>query len=456
MSRVLLLNPPCESGLTLRDFACGESTKADYYWAPIDLLVLSGLLAPHHDVAVLDAAVERLDFATALDRAERARPDVVFTLTAAVSLRSDNAFLAALKARTGCRVYAMGDCASFEPQRTLAIANAFDGAMQNFADPSLIALAAGDDSTAASIVLRDGDRFVTRATQRHPLTYEMPRHELFPLEKYRMPFSKWERSTTVMSAYGCPFGCTFCASGTLPWQLRELGPLVDELRYIKDLGLHEFYFRDFTFGPTRKRANEICDRLIEADLGLRWSAEVRIDVLDEPTLDRMRQAGCDVILAGIEVGDDAVAKAVGKRVTETRTAQKLDHARRIGIRTCGHFILGLPGESEAQMRRTIDYARALPLDYASFNLFAPRLGTILRDDLAAEGRVDVEDFEGQDVSWHANAFANVDSRALQKLHRDAILSFYFRPRQLVRLARVTPWSALARQGGAVLAGLARA
>jgi hypothetical protein len=42
----------------LRDFACGESSKADYYWAPIDLLVLSGVLAAEHDLLVIDAVAE--------------------------------------------------------------------------------------------------------------------------------------------------------------------------------------------------------------------------------------------------------------------------------------------------------------------------------------------------------------------------------------------------------------
>ncbi len=60
MARVLLLNPPCRGRPKLRDMACGESTKADYYWAPADLVILSGLLSRDHEVVVLDAAVEGL------------------------------------------------------------------------------------------------------------------------------------------------------------------------------------------------------------------------------------------------------------------------------------------------------------------------------------------------------------------------------------------------------------
>jgi radical SAM superfamily enzyme YgiQ (UPF0313 family) len=56
------------------------------------------------------------------------------------------------------------------------------------------------------------------------------------------------------------------------------------------------------------------EAIIEAGIELRWSAECRIDVLDEELLDVMRRAGCVVILVGIETGDEEVAERLGKSV----------------------------------------------------------------------------------------------------------------------------------------------
>src|SRR3954471_10315001 len=111
MGRALLLNPPSprtpptNGRAVLRDFACGESTKADYYWAPIDLLVLSGVLSAAHELCVIDAVVEPATGEEVLARARAFRPDVVFTLTAAVTLVEDDAFLGRLKRETGARIY---------------------------------------------------------------------------------------------------------------------------------------------------------------------------------------------------------------------------------------------------------------------------------------------------------------------------------------------------------------
>ncbi len=456
MARVLLLNPPSPTTgrPVLRDYSCGETTKADYLWAPVDLLVLSGLLDEAHEVAVLDAVAEDLSPEAALRRAVATAPNAVFSLTAAVSLEHDDAFLGALKRETGARVYGVGDVASFAPVETLARKQSFDGLVQNFAEPTLIGLAAGETEGARSVVLRNGDRPDVRLVRNDgPMSYGMPRHDLFPVERYRMPFTRWRSCTTILTRYGCPFPCTFCNSRYLPGQERAIDDVIEELRVIKKLGIAEVYIRDFTFGPTRQRAQELSRRIAAAGLGLRWSAECRMEVLDEPTLELMRAAGCEIILVGLETGDEEVASRLGKEVRESRNHAILQKARDLGIRPCGHFVLGSPEESRAQIESTIRLSHSLPLDYASFNLYAPRLATDLRRRLIEEGRLSDDDLADQDVSLQANSFAGVDSVELRRLFRWAVLSFFLRPSQVVRLLRGTPWSALARQGRGVLRGV---
>jgi radical SAM superfamily enzyme YgiQ (UPF0313 family) len=222
---------------------------------------------------------------------------------------------------------------------------------------------------------------------------------------------------------------------------------------VEQLGVREVYVRDFTFGPNRRRGRELCDSIVDAGVRLRWSAECRIDVLDEDLLDAMRRAGCEVILVGIETGDEDVAARLGKTVKATRTHRILAHARSLGIRSCGHFVLGSPDETREQAMRTIRLARSLPLDYASFNMYAARIGTPMREELVALGKVQADDFGDQDVSMKANPFAAMTAEELRGLFRWAVTSFYLRPAHVYRLLRCTPWSTLMRQGTSVLSGM---
>ena len=105
--KVLLLNPPGRTTY-IRDYFCSKTTKSNYLFHPIDLVVLSGTLASEHEVGVLDAMAERLDPAAAHARIARFGPAVVVALVGAVSWEEDRAFLADV-ARSGVRVLALGD-----------------------------------------------------------------------------------------------------------------------------------------------------------------------------------------------------------------------------------------------------------------------------------------------------------------------------------------------------------
>lgn len=450
MATVLLLNPPSPDRAILRDYACGESTKADYYWAPIDLLVLSGIFAKDNDVRVLDATADALSFDEALRVARDHAPELVLSLTSAVSLEEDERFLAALGRDTGAQIYGLGDVASFNAVAGLERAPSFAGFVTDFTDTDLRYLAEGRPELVASVVRRGASPSSPRARAKGPVSYPRPQHELFPLDRYRLPFTVRARSTSVITGYGCPYRCSFCASGGLGWRPRPIPEVVDELLHLQSLGVEEVYLRDFTFGPTRARAFALCEAFQQAGLSIPWTAECRLDVLSPELLDAMGATGCEVILVGIETGSVDVAKRVNKPVDLKGAETTLAHARKLGIRSCGHFIVGLPGETRRDLFDTIRVACRLPIDYASFNLYAPRFGSALREDFRSSHGLDDDDFSGNDVSKTASSFSMIGHKELGWWFRGAFLLFYFRPSQLACIVAGTPPRALFRQGVAAL------
>jgi radical SAM superfamily enzyme YgiQ (UPF0313 family) len=82
-----------------------------------------------------------------------------------------------------------------------------------------------------------------------------------------------------------------------------------------------------------------------------------------------------MIAWGLESGDDGMLRRMAKGVTTERAAQSLRWARDAGIMNWGYFIIGLPGETEESIRRTIDFSKGLPLDLVLFHIAAPYPGT---------------------------------------------------------------------------------
>ncbi|MBN1433289.1 radical SAM protein [Candidatus Fermentibacterales bacterium] len=455
--RVLLLNPP-SSPPVLRDFCCGETAKASYYWAPIDLLALSGRLSAGHEVFVLDATAERLGFERAISRAAGLRPDWVISLVAAVSLGSDLDFLEKLHGVTGCRTAVLGDSAFFHTERLLASSSFLEAAILDFTSPGVLRLLEGRRDLAEGVAFLERGLLRTVASRTgQSFDYPAPRHELFPSGSYSMPYSRHRRIATMLYGYGCPFRCSFCSSWKLGYRRRDRDSFLEEYRKIASLGFREFFLRDLTFGVDAGDAAALCEAMAAEGSGMVWSCEARADTVDRRLLGLMREAGCHLVMIGVESANPESLSLAGKNISPERTREVFQWAREAGISTLGHFIIGLPGETPDSARATIRLARDLGCDFASFNLLVPRLGSEVRSALVSSGSLAEEDLSDLDCSRDAPSACDLGPAELRRLQREAMMRFYCRPLHVLRLlSRVrSPEHALvlARNGISVVARL---
>ncbi|MFQ5892850.1 MAG: B12-binding domain-containing radical SAM protein, partial [Nitrospinota bacterium] len=293
-------------------------------------------------------------------------------------------------------------------------------------------------------IYRDGNgAVVTTPVTRERGVFAIPRpqHELFPLEAYRFILARRRHFATVLSDFGCPYPCQFCISGHLGFKLRELDGVMEEVEHLHRLGLREIFFRDQTFGVHRKRTLEFCSLLASYDPRFGWVCFSRTDVLDEELLEGMQEAGCHTIIFGLETVNHELLAGYGKAIPRETTEATLQACARRGVRTLGTFILGLPGEDEAAVRRTIRWATELPLDFATFNVATPRMGTSFRRLALVRGwtdptRLDLDSSRGDP----AITTECLSPEQLAALRREALQAFYGRPTYVAhRLARARSW-----------------
>lgn len=462
--RVLLLNPPGRRTY-IRDYLCSKTTKSNYLFHPIDLLVLSGTLAAEHQVSVLDAICERLGPEQALERIREQAPDVVVSLVGAVSWDEDRAFLARLAAGSadgprGPRILALGDVLHEGSEARLAEEPWLEAALHVFANADAAHYLRGDLERLEDVTLRDADGAPTRVQRRAPSqrkgTFRVPRprHELFPTAGYRFSFARGRRFATVLTDYGCPYPCTFCVIGTLGFQTRPVTDVLEELDELRGSGIREVFFLDQTFGLKRARARELCEALATRG-DLHWTAFTRPDTATAELLADMRRAGCHTVILGAESADQGILDTYrkGYDVAEVRGAFR--RAREAGLRTVGTFVLGLPEETEASLERTLALALELELDFLSLNLAVPRFGTPFRARALELGLCAPDDLVMDQGG--AEAFlptSTLDRAAMLRLKRRIVRRFYLRPgyllRRLVRTTSVAELGAQVREGLALL------
>lgn len=454
--RVLLLNPPGER-IYIRDYFCSKTTKSNYLFHPIDLLVLSGILAERHEIAVLDCIAERLAPAAAEQRIDSFAPTVVLSLVGSVSWEEDRRFLAAQHAR-GRRVLAIGDVLHERADERLREEPWLEGAIDDFASPDPLHYLEGELERVRNMAFRrPGGAIELRAERRPSGTFRIPRprHELFPTRGYRFSFARRAPFATLLTDYGCPYPCTFCVIGTLGFRTRPVEDVLEEVDFLRARGIRELFFLDQTFGIRRERALELCAALAERG-DLSWTAYTRPDTATDELLAAMRAGGCHTLILGVESADDALLARYRKGYARADVAGAFQRVRAHGLRTVGTFVIGLPEESEESLEATLQLALELELDFMSLNMAVPRFGTPFRAEALRNGLAD----EHQLVMDQGGADAFLETRTLSRermlaLKRSMVRRFYLRPSYLWRRLRsLRTWHELqsqVREGATLLA-----
>jgi len=145
---------------------------------------------------------------------------------------------------------------------------------------------------------------------------------------------------------------------------------MEELWYLKKLGLNNIHMYADLFTVSRDQVVELCNLMITEKIGIKWTCNSRVDYVDEEMLALMGKAGCRLISWGIESGSEQILKHARKGAYPDKAERALRWAKKAGIMNWGYFIIGLPGETEATIRQTIDFAKKLPLDIALFHVAA--------------------------------------------------------------------------------------
>jgi len=270
-----------------------------------------------------------------------------------------------------------------------------------------------------------------------------PAWDLMPPKEYRIvPILEPGKAfpiAPIITSRGCPYNCSFCASNvTWKRKIRFRSPenVLEEIELLKNnFGVKEIHFADDNFTMDTKRAEEICDRLIEENIKLPWQCPngVRIDRLPLSLLRKMKKAGCYAVGLGIESGNQKILDKNSKNLNLKVVPQVLEDLRKVGIESYGFFILGLPGDTKQTINETIDFALTNPFDRVWFNLFTPYPGSPAFNNWLGSRRVGDIDWDKHDCLTAVVRLRGVSGKELEKLQKVALRKFYLRPRSLFKL-----------------------
>jgi len=315
---------------------------------------------------------------------ERLGPDIVgisiWTTFAAASFFTAKI---AKKIKPECLVVMGGPHATAKADEILRICPDVDYVISGEGEDALLELALALDNEAADVASIAGLSY----RKGKQIIHNTPRSLTIDLNKFPFPdrtlLMNEERYNSedmglIMSGRGCPYSCTYCATDTRRVGFRSPGHILSEIRFVKNrYNTTQFTFKDDSFTVNRKRVEEFCNKLIQERLRITWECNTKVSLINEPLLQLMKKAGCNFIKIGVESGSERVLKMMNKGITHEQVRKAAKLFRKVGTHWTGYFMMGVPGETEEDIKKTMEFLSEIRPDFACIGVYEPFPGTVM-------------------------------------------------------------------------------
>ncbi|MGH8010848.1 MAG: B12-binding domain-containing radical SAM protein, partial [Candidatus Binatia bacterium] len=156
---------------------------------------------------------------------------------------------------------------------------------------------------------------------------------------------------------------------------------------------------------------------------------IRANLASVELLSHLKEAGLKRTAFGVETGDPDVLLSIDKRIDHDTIRAAFKNAKKVGLETIGFFIIGLPGDTEESMEKTIQFAIEVNPLIANFSMMTPYPGTKVYEIVKRKGRMLVHDWDDY-VFFDGRAryeMGDLTAELVERKWKEAYRRFYLRP-----------------------------
>jgi anaerobic magnesium-protoporphyrin IX monomethyl ester cyclase len=290
---------------------------------------------------------------------------------------------------------------------------------------------------------REGDKIMANKkaeiVQNLDMVLPIAAWDLLPMEIYkahnwhcfddlahRMPYG------AIYTSLGCPYSCEFCCInapfGKPGIRYRSPGRVLEEIGLLVErYGIKNLKIVDELFILNENHYLPIIDGIIAGGYDLNIWAYARVDTVKREHLAKMKKAGINWLALGIESANPDVRDGASKRMRVSDIGEVVRTIQAAGIRVIGNYIFGLPDDTLATMRQTLDLAKELNCEFANFYCAMAYPGSKLYETAIKEGWTLPESWHG--FSQHSYEMQPLPSRYISAVDvlrfRDEAFHEYF-------------------------------
>jgi anaerobic magnesium-protoporphyrin IX monomethyl ester cyclase len=212
-----------------------------------------------------------------------------------------------------------------------------------------------------------------------------------------------ERFSPIITSRGCPAKCTFCTAYKVwgrKYRYRSPGNVIEEMKDLRDkYNIEELLIEDDNFTANPKRAEKICDMMIEEGFNFEWDTPngVAAFSLNNNLIQKMKDAGCYKINIAVESGNqNTLNNIIKKPLNLSKIGPIVDFCKTIDL-DCGVFlIVGMPGDTLEAMWDNYKLARKIKVFDPFISVATPYPGSEIYNTCKEKGYLS-DDFKFEDL-----------------------------------------------------------
>ena len=292
-----------------------------------------------------------------------------------------------------------------------------------------------DISTVRGLIYAKNNVIIKTEISEYPDVNKLPfpARDLIDTNKYVFDSYFSERVLSILTSRGCPFGCTFCFishkgklvkcnkgrfyRGVDPEKVIHEIELIENSYAIKGLK-----FEDPEFCVDKDRVRRICNLMIEKKKTLKWKCQSRVVQMSSDLLHLMKKAGCESIYYGVESGVQDILDRTDKNILLDQIKETFHYTRDAGIKADASFLFGLPGDNWDTVRKTVQFAKEIKPNIATFHVYTPFPGSYLTNE---KGFFNVDSSNTYKAKNYS--VCDMSPKELKRATQYAYRSFYLRP-----------------------------
>ncbi|TXT65807.1 MAG: Coproporphyrinogen III oxidase [Promethearchaeota archaeon] len=444
--KIALINP---SPLKPDDTQEGKETFFYVSSPPLGVLYLATCLQEEgYDVMVLDQAAVNFSNEEVITWVKQRDFDLVGFSILCISFENAKLISKRLKEWNPNLIIVFGNyLATFYPEKILSYYEWVDFCVRGEGEKTFVELVETLETNKAlnlvdGISYRDHSRIKKnkdRAFIKNLDTIPFPDRSLVP-DVYKNRIGKIDisprRFTTIVTSRGCPYSCNFCGCSAFShgmWRTRSVENIFEEISFLAAQGYREILIVDDNFTLSPKRVFELCSKIKKENLDIAFICDGRVNKSSYELLSSMAQANFEIIMYGIESGNQRILDIYNKKITPQMSRQAIKNARNAGFQIIiGSFMIGALEETYEEAINTLKFSASLDIDFP-YILFTRALpGTQLFKSLIQKQIIKEEQYWETGVDIIDLPQAKMKREVIFKIIEDQFHIFFFRPKYLIK------------------------